>query len=85
MSRELITLAEKNRIPFQREVMGGRTGTNADSIAVTQSGVVTGLVSIPQKYMHTPIEAVAVEDVENTAKLLAAYILHLSERGSIRD
>jgi endoglucanase len=85
MSRELVNLAEKNRIPFQREVMGGRTGTNADDIAIARAGVLTGLVSIPQKYMHTPIEAVAVEDVENTGKLLAAYILSLSERGSIRD
>jgi endoglucanase len=85
VSRELITLAEKNRLPFQREVMGGKTGTNADSIAVSHAGVMTGLVSIPQKYMHTPIEAVAVEDVENTAKLLAAYILRLSERGRLRD
>jgi endoglucanase len=57
--------------------MGGRTGTNADSIAVSRGGVRTALLSVPQKYMHTPIEAVAVEDVWNTAKLIAAYVREL--------
>jgi endoglucanase len=74
VSERLCALAQEQGIPFQREVMGGRTGTNADVIAVSRAGVRTALISIPQKYMHTPIEAVAVEDVENTARLLAAYV-----------
>lgn len=82
MSRELVSLAKESKIPFQYEVMGGRTGTNADAIAVARRGVATGLLSIPQKYMHTPIEAVAVDDVENTGKLIAAYITTLGERSS---
>jgi endoglucanase len=74
VSERLCTLAEERGIPYQREVMGGRTGTNADVIAVSRGGVRTALISIPQKYMHTPIEAIAVEDVENTARLIAAYV-----------
>jgi len=77
MSDRLVALARENAIPFQLEVMGGKTGTNADAIVTARGGVVTGLVSIPQKYMHTPIETVAVEDVENTGKLLAAYAGYL--------
>lgn len=77
MSKQLINLAKNNGIPCQTEVMSGRTGTNADVIAVSRAGVKTACVSIPQKYMHTPIETVAVEDVENTARLLAAFILDL--------
>jgi len=77
ISRKLCDLAKEENIPFQTEIMGGKTGTNADQIASTRSGVVTGLVSIPQKYMHTPVEAVSVADVENTGRLLAAYIRSL--------
>jgi endoglucanase len=55
-------------------VCGGTTGTNADDIAVTAGGIPCGLVSIPERSMHTPVEIVDCDDVENTAQLLAAYI-----------
>ena len=74
MSKKFIELAKEKNIPYQSEVMGGRTGTNIDSIATTRGGVMSGLISIPQKYMHTPNEVVSIEDIENTAKLMAAYI-----------
>lgn len=72
----LKTTAEACRIPYQLEVMGETTGTNADVITVAGHGIKTGLISIPQKYMHTPVETVAAADVENTAELIAAYILN---------
>jgi endoglucanase len=75
MSDGMIEVAKANEIPFQREVMGGKTGTNADVIATSRGGVAAALLSIPQKYMHTPIETVAVEDVENTGRLIAAYLI----------
>ena len=81
ISRKLCDLAKEEAIPFQTEVMGGKTGTNADQIATTRSGVLTGLVSIPQKYMHTPLETVSVADVENTGRLLAAYVRSLGKEG----
>lgn len=80
MTDKLFALAKQEDIPSQPEVMGGRTGTNADSIVTTRGGVATGLISIPQKYMHTPIETVTVSDVENTGKLIAAYIRSLGEK-----
>ena len=55
--------------------MNGRTGTNADQISVAGKGVAAGVLSIPLKYMHTPVEVVRLEDVEQTGRLLAAYIL----------
>ncbi len=75
LGERLVRLAEKNGIPYSREVMGGETGTNGDAIAVTRSGVPTATVSIPLRYMHTPAEVVDLRDIENTAKLLAAYLL----------
>ncbi len=75
MSKKLVELAEKNGIPYQTEVMGGgHTGTNADEISLTQSGIRTALISIPEKYMHSPVEVIDITDVENTAKLIAAYV-----------
>lgn len=74
MSDKFIKLAEINKISYQIEPISGVTGTNADSISVTKSGVKTALISIPQKYMHTSNEVISVDDVENTAKLIFEYI-----------
>lgn len=74
MSDELVRLAKEKQIPFQYEVMGGKTGTNADSIGTARSGVRCALASVPLRYMHTPVEVIDTEDIENTAKLLAAYV-----------
>lgn len=74
MTDALLSVAKEKSIPWQPEVMGGGTGTNADSIAVSRSGVRTGLLSIPQKYMHTPIEVVDVKDIRSAAELMAEYI-----------
>ena len=53
-SKELLDLAKENQIPYQTEVMAGRTDINADAISICGSGVRCALVSIPEKYMHTP-------------------------------
>ena len=75
MSQKLIETAKENDIAYQLEVMGGnRTGTNADAITLSESGIKTALISIPEKYMHSPIEVVDTKDVESVAKLIAAYI-----------
>ena len=60
---------------LQFEVMGGRTATNADSITLTKSGVPTGLLSIPLRNMHTPVEVVDLKDIESVASILAEYVL----------
>ncbi len=67
--------AEDNDIAYQLEIMNGRTGTHADELAVSHGGLMTGIVSIPLKYMHTPSEVVDLNDLEATAQLLANYIL----------
>lgn len=74
MSDKLISLAKDNDIPYQLEIIGGRTGTNGDRISVARSGIPTALVSVPQRNMHTPAEIISLSDVENTAQLIYAYI-----------
>ena len=54
--------------------MGGSTGTDADRVTVSLMGVPTALLSIPQRYMHTPIETVDVRDIATVGDLMAAYI-----------
>lgn len=74
ISKKLAAVADEKGIQWQYDVGGGYTGTNADDIAVTAGGIPCGLISIPQRSMHTPVEIVDCNDVENTAQLLAAYI-----------
>ena len=70
----LLKLATKGKIPYQVEPASRATGTDANVIQITRSGVAAGLVSIPNRYMHTPVEMVNLKDLENAAKLLTAYI-----------
>lgn len=74
ISRKLVDTAEKNSIPYQCEIMSGRTGTNADVISVSESGIKTALISIPEKYMHQSVEVVDIKDVEAVSDLITAYI-----------
>lgn len=69
--------AEVAQIPFTIEATGRATGTDADAVHLSRGGVPTGLVSIPLRYMHSPVELVQLEDVENAAKLVAAFALAL--------
>lgn len=74
ISNTLKNVAEKNNIQYQCEIMNGKTGTNADVISLTESGIKCGLISIPLKYMHSPVEVVDINDVESVSKLIAAYV-----------
>ena len=74
MSDRLAQLADENDIPHQMEVMAGTTGTNADAINVSCAGIPTALLSIPLRYMHTPVEMVDVNDVVSVGDLMARFI-----------
>lgn len=74
LSDKLICCAEKNNIPYQREVMNGTTGTNADVMGITRGGVKTVTLSVPIRYMHTPVEVVSLKDLDLSAELLACFL-----------
>ena len=69
----MIRTAEKNKIPYQREVLliGG---TDARAIQATRAGVPAGCISIPARYVHSPSEMVDISDVQNAVKLLTALL-----------
>lgn len=63
--------AELKKIPFTVHAAGRDTGTDADAIHIAREGVATGLVSIPNRYMHSPNEMISLEDVDNVADVIA--------------
>lgn len=75
MSLDLVETAKKHNIPYSCEVMGRSTGTNADKISLSAGGIRTATVSVPLRNMHTAVEVIDTEDIENAAKLIAYYIL----------
>ena len=79
LSGRLKELAGEMDMPVQIEVMSGSSGTNAWPIQVSREGVATAVLSVPERYMHTPVEAVNKKDLENTAALLAALVESLGE------
>lgn len=69
--------ARKNRIPFQMQAEPNATGTDANVMQITRSGVATVLVSIPNRYMHTPVETVSLKDLDNAVRLIALVLAEI--------
>ncbi len=70
----LAETAEANEIPYSIQAAPLRTATDADAIHLARGGVPTGLVSVPNRYMHSPCETVAISDLVHAARLLAAFV-----------
>ncbi len=78
LSKELFALARERKIPHQPKAEpGGNSGTNAEAIQISREGVVTGLIGLPLKYMHSPVEVVALSDMQAVQALLTAYVERL--------
>jgi len=73
----LYETAEAEGIPFTVDASARGTGTDADAIHISRGGVPSSVVSVPLRYMHSPVEMVQLSDVEAAAKLLAAFALRL--------
>lgn len=69
----LVETGKKKKIPFQVEGIPHATGTDANAIQISRAGVAAGLVSIPLRYMHTPVETLDLSDVEYAIKLMAGF------------
>lgn len=72
--RRLQRAAEALDMKLQPEVMTGHTGTNAWGVQIAREGIATAVVSVPLRYMHTPVEVLELEDLEKTARLLAEFV-----------
>lgn len=74
----LIETAEAESIPYTLSAAGRMTGTDADVVHMTRGGIPTAVVSIPLRYMHSPVEMVQLDDVHATARLIAACARRLT-------
>jgi putative aminopeptidase FrvX len=73
----IIEAAEENNIPFQRHASSRATGTDTDAFAYSNGGVPSALISLALRYMHTTVEMVNKEDVENVIKLIYESLLKI--------
>ena len=81
ITNALIKTAEEKSIPYQLEIMGGDSGTNGWAIQVCREGVTTGIVSLPIRYMHSPVETMDLSDADAVVRLLTEFTLKLGEDG----
>ncbi|MFO7894944.1 MAG: M42 family metallopeptidase [Longimicrobiales bacterium] len=73
----LVAVAERAEIPYTIAAQARSTSTDADAIYLSRSGVATGLISVPNRYMHSPNEVVSRGDLEHAARLIAAFVREL--------
>ena len=79
MTERMIAKAREHSIPYQLEIMSGHTGTNGWEMQISREGVATSVLSLPLKYMHTPVETLSLADMEGVAQLLAAFVENLGK------
>mgnify|MGYP000669311611 CR=1 FL=1 len=79
LRERIIETAEANKIPFQRMASSRYTGTDTDAFAYSNGGVASALISLPLRYMHTTVEMVHRDDVENVIKLIYETLLQLKD------
>jgi len=77
-------VAEKNKLPFQRGIDPRFSGTDADAIFLQRGGIATAALGVPNRYMHTPVEAIHLQDLENLALWLSRFILDLGPRETFK-
>jgi len=70
----LVQTAKDLQIPYQIEAAPAGTGTDANAMQTSRGGMATGLISVPLRYMHTPCEVMSLEDIDNTARLMAGFV-----------
>jgi endoglucanase len=78
LHQALLETAQAQEIPYHIEPAPGSSGTDAWAIQISREGVPTALLGIPERYMHSPVEVIAVKDVERTSRLLAHFIAGLT-------
>lgn len=80
----IIDVAQKKKIPFQRGAVSRTTGTDTDAFAYSNEGVASGLISLPLKYMHTTVETVHKNDIDNVINLIYEFLVQLKSGHDFR-
>jgi len=77
ITKQLVEIAKKKKIAYQMMGSPRGTGTDANAMQLSRGGVATSLVAIPNRYMHSPVEMISLDDAEKAAQLIAEWILAL--------
>ncbi len=84
LNKLIVETAQKNNIPFQRQASSRWTGTDTDAFAYSNGGVVSALISLPLRYMHTTVEMIHKEDVDNVISLIYHSLLNIKDGQDFR-
>lgn len=84
LNKLLVDVAQKNNIPLQRQACSRYTGTDTDAFAYSNGGVPSALISLPLRYMHTTVEMIHKEDVDNVIRLIYEMILSIEKDQDFR-
>jgi putative aminopeptidase FrvX len=84
VTQRLEAAATSRVIPYQPSAIGRATSNDANNLQISRAGVATGLVSIPNRYMHSAVETVSLDDLDHAANLLAAFVEDLSPEDDLR-
>jgi endoglucanase len=79
MVERLVKVAEREKIDLQFEATSNTSGTDTDAIFWTRGGIPSALISLPNRYMHSPVEVVSLNDLEQIPQLMAAFALSLKK------
>jgi endoglucanase len=77
--KRIEAVAKQKRIPLQHEAMSATSGTDTDAIFWTRGGIASALISLPNRYMHSPVEVVSLKDLELIPQLMAAFVQSLKK------
>ena len=80
----IIDKAVEKEIPFQRDAASRVTGTDTDAFAYATGGIPSALISLALKYMHTTVETVAKEDVENVIRLIYETVISIDPKMNLK-
>jgi endoglucanase len=77
LAQLMVETAKEHDRPYQRQAAPGATGTDANAMQLSRAGVATGVIGLPNRYMHTQVEVCSLSDLENSAGLLADMMLKI--------
>lgn len=78
VTKRLLGLCDEHELPYQLAAIGRATPNDTNTIQISRAGVATGLVSIPNRYMHSAVETISLDDIDRAADLLAAFACSLT-------
>ena len=80
VTEQLIELAGQHDIPYQLAAIGRATPNDANAVQLNRAGVATGLISIPNRYMHSAVEMISLDDIDHAATLIAEFAAAISDQ-----